>query len=38
MSDGFADQTMRAAIGWGSYGEIFAYDDDSATLSLENPA
>jgi NitT/TauT family transport system ATP-binding protein len=38
MSDEFAEQTMRAAIGWGRYGEIFAYDDDSATLSLENPA
>jgi hypothetical protein len=24
-------------IGWGRYGEVFAYDDDSGTFSLENP-
>jgi NitT/TauT family transport system ATP-binding protein len=37
MSDQSAEQTMRAAIGWSRYGEIFAYDDDSSTFSLENP-
>nr|WP_298726736.1 nitrate/sulfonate/bicarbonate ABC transporter ATP-binding protein [uncultured Steroidobacter sp.] len=33
-----AEQTLRAVISWGRYAEIFAYDDDSATFSLENPS
>jgi len=32
-----ARQNLRAAIGWGRYGEIFSYDDDAETFSLENP-
>jgi NitT/TauT family transport system ATP-binding protein len=32
-----AEVTLRAVIGWGRYAEVFAYDDDSGTFSLENP-
>jgi NitT/TauT family transport system ATP-binding protein len=32
-----AELTLRAVIGWGRYAEVFAYDDDSGTFSLENP-
>jgi NitT/TauT family transport system ATP-binding protein len=32
-----ADQTLRAVIGWGRYGEVFAYDERLETFSLENP-
>jgi NitT/TauT family transport system ATP-binding protein len=37
MSAEDVDLTLRAVIGWGRYGEVFAYDDDSGTFSLENP-
>ncbi len=37
MSSEDAEQTLRAVIAWGRYGEAFAYDDDSGTFSLENP-
>ena len=37
MSNEDAELTMRAVIGWGRYAEMFAYDDDSGTFSLENP-
>lgn len=33
-----AEQTLRAVISWGRYAELFAYDDDRATFSLENPS
>ena len=33
-----AEQTLRAVISWGRYAETFAYDDDTATFSLENPS
>ena len=33
-----AEQTLRAAIGWGRYAEAFAYDDHTQSFSLENPA
>ena len=32
-----AEHTLRAVIAWGRYAEVFAYDDDSGTFSLENP-
>jgi NitT/TauT family transport system ATP-binding protein len=38
MSEGDAEQTLRAVISFARYGEAFAYDDSSDTLSLENPA
>ena len=37
MSAEDAELTLRAVIGWGRYAEMFAYDDDSGTFSLENP-
>jgi NitT/TauT family transport system ATP-binding protein len=38
MSDEAADQTLRAIVSWGRYAEAFAYDDENAVFSLENPA
>jgi NitT/TauT family transport system ATP-binding protein len=37
MSPEAAEQTLRAVISWGRYAEIFAYDDNTKTFSLENP-
>lgn len=37
MAPQAAEQTLRAAISWGRYAEVFAYDNASATFSLENP-
>lgn len=37
MSPEAAEQTLRAVISWGRYAEVFAYDDDTTTFSLENP-
>jgi NitT/TauT family transport system ATP-binding protein len=37
LSDGAAEETLDAVINWGRYAEAFAYDDDSESLSLENP-
>ena len=33
-----AEQTLRAVIDWGRYAEAFAYDDETAMFSLENPS
>lgn len=38
MTPEAAEQTLRAVISWARYGEVFAYDDERATFSLENPA
>jgi NitT/TauT family transport system ATP-binding protein len=32
-----AERTLRAVISWGRYAELFAYDDEKARFSLENP-
>jgi NitT/TauT family transport system ATP-binding protein len=37
MNEEAADQTLRAAIRWGRYAEAYAYDDENAMFSLENP-
>ena len=37
MSEGAADETLKTIISWGRYAELFAYDDQSETFSLENP-
>jgi NitT/TauT family transport system ATP-binding protein len=37
MSEDYAETTLKSIINWGRYGEIFAYDEASQTLSLENP-
>jgi len=37
MSEEDAEATLRAVTAWGRFAEIYAYDDDSGTFSLENP-
>ena len=37
MSEDDADDTLRAIVSWGRYAELFAYDEQSETFSLENP-
>lgn len=37
MSPKAAEDSLRAAISWGRYAEIYAYDSPTATFSLENP-
>jgi NitT/TauT family transport system ATP-binding protein len=37
MSEEDADETLRTAVSWGRYAELFAYDEQSETFSLENP-
>ena len=37
MSEDDAERTLRAMISWGRYAEAFAYDDENAAFSLENP-
>jgi NitT/TauT family transport system ATP-binding protein len=38
MSEEEAEQTLRAVVRWARYAEAFAYDDENAMFSLENPA
>lgn len=38
MSEEYAERTMRSVVAWARYAEIFAYDDQTATFSLENPS
>jgi NitT/TauT family transport system ATP-binding protein len=38
MSTEDAEHTLRAVTAWGRFAEVFAYDDDSGTFSLENPS
>lgn len=37
LSDQEAERVLRIMIDWGRYAEIFAYDDKTGILSLENP-
>jgi NitT/TauT family transport system ATP-binding protein len=37
MSEEAAEQSLRAVVSWGRYAEAFAYDDENAMFSLENP-
>jgi NitT/TauT family transport system ATP-binding protein len=37
MSEDYADETLKTIVSWGRYGELFAYDEQSETFSLENP-
>ncbi|MCX8252939.1 ABC transporter related [Beijerinckiaceae bacterium RH AL1] len=37
MSDEYAERTFNSVVNWGRYGELFAYDEGSETLSLEDP-
>ncbi len=38
MDEAAAEQTLRTIISWGRYAEAFAYDDENAAFSLENPS
>ncbi len=37
LSDSAAEETLDAVIDWGRYAEIFAYNDQAAMFSLEDP-
>ena len=37
LSKQAAIETLKVAIDWGRYAELFAFDATSGTLSLENP-
>jgi NitT/TauT family transport system ATP-binding protein len=37
FTDDAADETLRAITSWGRYAELFSYDAESETFSLENP-
>ncbi|MCP4618518.1 MAG: nitrate/sulfonate/bicarbonate ABC transporter ATP-binding protein [Bradyrhizobium sp.] len=37
MSEDDADETLKTVISWSRYAELFAYDEQSETFSLENP-
>src|SRR6202050_1467037 len=37
MNEEAAEQTLRAVVRWARYAEAFAYDDENAMFSLENP-
>lgn len=37
LSEEAAEEVLKVAIDWGRYAEIFAYDYNTGTLSLENP-
>ena len=32
-----AGETLRTAVSWGRYAELFAYDEQGEAFSLENP-
>jgi NitT/TauT family transport system ATP-binding protein len=36
MSPDYADETLRAVIGWGRYAELFSYDEEADQFSLED--
>ncbi len=37
MTEDAAEETLRAVISWARFGELFSYDDEGETFSLENP-
>jgi len=37
MSEEAAEETMRAVTSWARFAELFSYDDESESFSLENP-
>jgi NitT/TauT family transport system ATP-binding protein len=37
MSEEYADETLKTIVSWGRYAELFSYDEQSETFSLENP-
>ncbi len=37
MSEDDADETLKTVVSWARYAELFAYDEQSESFSLENP-
>ena len=37
MAEDQADETLKTIVSWGRYAELFAYDEQSESFSLENP-
>jgi NitT/TauT family transport system ATP-binding protein len=37
MAEDAAEESLRTVISWARFGELFSYDDDAASFSLENP-
>ena len=37
MAEDAADETLRSVVSWARFAELFSYDDDAASFSLENP-
>jgi len=38
MTEDAANETLRTVVSWARFGELFSYDDESETFSLENPS
>jgi NitT/TauT family transport system ATP-binding protein len=37
MPEDAAEETLKTVVSWARFGELFSYDDDEASFSLENP-
>ncbi len=37
MAEDAAEETLKTVVSWARFGELFSYDDDAASFSLENP-
>jgi NitT/TauT family transport system ATP-binding protein len=37
MAEDQSDETLKTIVSWARYAELFAYDEQSETFSLENP-
>ena len=37
MAEDTAEETLKTVVSWARFGELFSYDDDAASFSLENP-
>src|ERR1700742_3254613 len=37
MAEDTAEETLKTNVSWARFGELFSYDDDAASFSLENP-
>ena len=37
MAEDTAEETLKTVVSWARFAELFSYDDDAASFSLENP-
>jgi NitT/TauT family transport system ATP-binding protein len=37
MAEDAAEETLKTVVSWARFSELFSYDDDAASFSLENP-